>query len=297
MQLQCRDGDTTRISHLGDLSPPPPKHAVASWGEGVFQSAHRPWTDVVEGRLTPSSPLLMVTLTGGARRHEFSTDDGLRFDGSDKPGSASFLPAGCERRLRLQGVMWSWASITLGGPESARMARQLGRIPAFCDVHDPVIVGVLGEMARVHETDGALDPAYCETFAAMLTLYVVGKFGAIEQKMLPKRLRLTVRQLHRLDDYVHAHLDEPIRVSSLARVLSISEGHLHRALKAATGETPIAFINRRRVERAAECLRTSPLGIQEAALAVGFASPSAFARVFRNIMGRSPAEYRRLIQR
>jgi AraC family transcriptional regulator len=240
----------------------------------------------------------MVTLTGGARRHEFSTDDGLRFDGPDKAGSVSFLPAGCERRLRLHGVMWSWASITLGGAQDARLARQLGKMPAFCDLHDPVIAGALGEMARVHETDGALDPAYCETFAAMLTMYVVGKFGAPERPLLPTKLRLTAHQLRRLEDYVNAHLDEPIRVASLAHVLSMSEGHLHRALKAETGETPIAFINRRRVERAAERLRTSPfLGIQETALSVGFASPSAFARVFRTIIGHSPAAYRRLTQR
>jgi AraC family transcriptional regulator len=170
-------------------------------------------------------------------------------------------------------------------------------VPAFCDVHDPVIAGALGEMARVHETDGTLDPAYCETFAAMLTFYVVGKFGGIGRQLPPKRLHLTPHQLQRLDDYVRTHLDESIRVSSLANVLSVSEGHLHRALKAATGDTPIAFINRRRIERATEWLRESSLGVQETALAVGFASPSAFARVFRNVMGHSPAAYRRLTQR
>ena len=293
MPLQHDRGDAASIVHLGHLTPPPPQHAVASWGSGVFQSAKRPFTDVVEGRLTPSSALLMVTLAGGARRHEFATDDGLRFDGPDRPGSVSFLPAGCERRLRLQGVMWSWASISLGGKVGGRLTQQLKKLPAFCNAYDPVVAGVLGEMARVQEADGVLDPAYCETFAAMLTAHVVRKFGAAGHRPPPSPLRLTSHQLRRLDDYIHANLSEPIRVSSLARVLAISEGHLHRALKGSTGETPIGFINRRRVERAAESLRTSPNGIQEAALAVGFSSPSAFARVFRNIMGLSPAEYRR----
>lgn len=289
MPLPRRTGDTTPIRHLGHLSSPPPKHVVASWGDGVFQSADRPSTAFVEGRLTPSAPLLMVTLSGGARRHRFATDDGLTFDGPDRPGSASFLPAGCERRLQLHDVQWSWASITLGG------GLHLAGVPAFCDGHDAVIAGVLGEMSRVHDADGALDPAYCATFAAMLTAYVARKFGAAApQRNDPP---LTPRQLQRLDDYVEAHLDEPIRVASLARALSISEGHLHRALKAATGDTPIAFINRRRIARAAEWLRTRPLGIQQTALGVGFSSPSAFARVFRNLMGRSPADYRRAARR
>jgi AraC family transcriptional regulator len=63
-----------------------------------------------------------------------------------------------------------------------------------------------------------------------------------------------------------------------------------------TGETPLTFVNRRRTERAAALFRTSPLGVQDAALAGGFASPSAFARVFRTIMGRSPSEYRQAAQ-
>jgi AraC family transcriptional regulator len=293
MELVSRRGSAVSVPHLGHLNPPPSEHSVVSWGGGVFQRASRPWTELVEGRLTPSSPLLMLTVSGGARRHEFSTDDGLRFDGPDSTGSASFLPAGCERRLRLHGVEWSWASITLGGAESAHMPLQLKDVPAFCSVHDAVIAVVLGEMARVHETDGALDPAYCDTFAAMLTMYLARKFGITERKVPSKRLRLSARQLHRLDEYVNAHLDVPIRVKSLARVLSISEGHLYRALKTTTGDTPIAFVNRRRIQRAAERLRTSALGIQEAALGVGFASPSAFARVFRDLMGRSPSQYRR----
>jgi AraC family transcriptional regulator len=285
-----------RIADLGDLSPPPSDYSAASWDGGVFQRASRSWTDIVEGRITPSAPILMVTLSGGARRHELSTDDGLRFDGPDRAGLVSFLPARCERRLRLHDVEWSWASITFGGSEGTVVPRELSNVPAFCGVHDPVIRGVLGEMARIHEADGHLDPSYCEAFSMMLTAYIGRRFGAIERDVPPKGLRLTGHQLRRLDEYVDAHLDEPIRVGSLAGVLSISEGHLHRALRMTTGETPLTFVNRRRIERAAALFRTSPLGVQDAALAVGFASPSAFARVFRTIMGRSPSEYRQAAQ-
>jgi AraC family transcriptional regulator len=149
-------------------------------------------------------------------------------------------------------------------------------------------------MARLDDADGGLDPAYCEAFAAMLTAYVANKFGATDRDVPSKRSRLTAYQLRRLDDYIQDHLDAPIRVATLAHLLSMSEGHIHRALKVTTGYTPLEFVNRRRIDRAAEWFRTSPLGVQEAALAVGFASPSAFARVFRRILGRSPSEYRRL---
>jgi AraC family transcriptional regulator len=200
----------------------------------------------------------------------------------------SFLPTGCERRLRLHGVEWSWASITLEGLEN---------VPAFGAVHDPVIRGALAELARVHEEDGHLEPSYCEAFAVMLSAYVSRRFSLAERAVPAKRVGLTDRQLRRLREYVEAHLDEPIRVASLARLLFLSEGHLHRALRMSTGDTPLTFINRHRIERAAELFRVSPVGIQEAALTVGFTSPSAFARVFQGIIGCSPSEYRRAVQR
>lgn len=282
-----------RAAPLADVTPPPSHWSAAAWAGGVFQRASRPWTEIVEGRIKPSSPLLMVTLSGGAARHELSTDDGLRFDGPDRAGQASFLPAGCERRLRLHGVEWAWASITLGGACDDATAQSLSSVPAFCAVHDPVLRGGLAELARVHAADGALDPAYCDAFAAMLTAYLRKKFGARQPEVSSRKAGLTGRHLRRLGEYVDAHLDQPIRVASLADALLMSEGHLHRALKATTGETPLAFVNRCRVERAAELLRTQVSGVHEVALAVGFTSPSAFARVFREAMGHSPSAYRR----
>jgi AraC-like DNA-binding protein len=50
-------------------------------------------------------------------------------------------------------------------------------------------------------------------------------------------------------------------------------------------------LRRMRIERAAQLLRARPGSISEVAYAVGFKSPSHFARVFRERYGVSPSEH------
>lgn len=270
--------------YAGEITPPPTDWRSFGWDGETFQVASRPQTEIVEGRLSPERPILMVTLRGGAKRHELATDDGLRFDGPDHAGSASFLPGGCGRRLRLRGVEWRWASITL--PESPA----LRGVPAFCDRRDPVLFGLMAEMER-HLSDDALDEEYCAAAGALLAEYVGRKFAPSPCAPDPP-YRLTSRQLRRIDEYIAAHLHRRVRVGALADLVDCSEGHLHRAFRMTTGETPLAYLNRRRIERAAPLVREGRLPVTRIALDVGFASPTAFARTFRKVMGAAPAAYR-----
>ena len=81
-------------------------------------------------------------------------------------------------------------------------------------------------------------------------------------------------------------------MADLARLVGLSAGHLHRAFRETTGQTPLEFINRRRVERAAAILATEEPTIAEVALRVGFLSPSHFSRTFRRVTGRNPSARR-----
>lgn len=281
-----KDADPDDL-YPGAVSPPPRDWRSFAWGGGVFQAGRRPYTDVVEGVLASPDPILMVTLRGGAERHELSTSDGLRYDGPDRSGSVSFLPGGCERRLRVRGVAWHWASISLHLDAPA-----LSRVRAFSNVADPVLHGLLAELDRLHEADGGLDLTYCDTVGGMLSAYLSRKFGAARPDSSKPGLRLTAWQLRRIGDYVSAHLDRSIRIATLAGLVGLSEGHLHRAFRATTGETPLRFVNRHRTERAIALMRGGTNSVLDLAASVGFTSPSAFARVFRSVTGVSPSDYR-----
>ncbi|TWV44878.1 helix-turn-helix transcriptional regulator [Streptomyces misionensis] len=85
----------------------------------------------------------------------------------------------------------------------------------------------------------------------------------------------------------------PLDVPALARVAHVSPAHFSRTFRAAFGETPHRYLQRRRVERAMFLLRESGRSVTDIAFAVGFTSPGTFSRTFRDIVGSSPRAYRK----
>jgi AraC-like DNA-binding protein len=72
----------------------------------------------------------------------------------------------------------------------------------------------------------------------------------------------------------------------------MSPAHFIRQFKAAFGEPPHRYLQRRRVERAMALLRDSTWTITEVTLAVGFNSTGTFSRTFKAVVGQSPSTYR-----
>lgn len=77
----------------------------------------------------------------------------------------------------------------------------------------------------------------------------------------------------------------------------VSEAHLARVLKAATGQTPTQYINTLRLARASVLLTTTPHPIIDIALECGFVQLSYFYRLFTAKFGQSPSVYRRNARR
>jgi transcriptional regulator GlxA family with amidase domain len=98
--------------------------------------------------------------------------------------------------------------------------------------------------------------------------------------------------LLRAKDLIDRAYGEPLDVPALARAAFASEAHFIRSFRAAFGETPHRYLQRRRVERAKELLRSTGDSVTEISLAVGFRSLGSFSTTFRELAGASPSEYR-----
>ncbi len=85
---------------------------------------------------------------------------------------------------------------------------------------------------------------------------------------------------------------EPLDVKAVAAVAHISEAHFSRSFRAAFGETPHRYLQRRRVERAMFLLRETDRSITDICFDVGFTSLGTFSRTFRDIIGETPSGYR-----
>lgn len=275
------------------LSPAASDYAEFAWGRGVFETARRPFTELVEGTIRAPHHTVMVTLHGGARRHRMQTECGYRYDGPDRSGSVSFLPAGCERRVRLEAVAWEWAAFGVA-PELLDLdcERSGGhRLHSFSSAEDAFLFGLLAELRRLH-ADGGLDAGYCDAMSVTVSLYLRRRYlgGMPEDRRSPK---LTAWRLRRVTDYVEAHIEGEIRIAALAALVGLSEGHFHRAFRQTTGETPLRFITRKRIERAVQILSDKAVPVTELAFQVGFASPSHFTKLFRQFTGLEPSRFRK----
>ena len=85
---------------------------------------------------------------------------------------------------------------------------------------------------------------------------------------------------------------QPVDITALAAVASVSEAHFIRTFRETFGETPHRYLQRRRVERAMFLLRETQRSITDICLDVGFASLGTFSRTFRDIVGVNPTDYR-----
>lgn len=102
----------------------------------------------------------------------------------------------------------------------------------------------------------------------------------------------TYVHLLRAKDRIDSAYAQPLDVPALAREAFASRAHFIRSFKRAFGETPHQYLRRRRVERAQELLRGTPLTVTEVSLEVGFLSLGSFSTAFREITGEPPSAYR-----
>ncbi|MFD4868222.1 helix-turn-helix domain-containing protein [Streptomyces sp. NPDC058412] len=92
--------------------------------------------------------------------------------------------------------------------------------------------------------------------------------------------------------FIESHLARPLRVPEVARAAGISQNHLIRLFRRETGGTVVAYIRRRRMERARHLLRESTLAIPAIAAAVGMPDLQAFNKACRRELGASPRAIR-----
>ena len=103
----------------------------------------------------------------------------------------------------------------------------------------------------------------------------------------------TLAHLRRARDLMDRRYADPVDLDAMARAAGFSRYHFARSFRAAFGETPGAYLSRRRVERAKDLLRSANLTVTEICHLVGFTSPGSFSARFSALVGASPTEYRR----
>jgi AraC family transcriptional regulator len=100
-------------------------------------------------------------------------------------------------------------------------------------------------------------------------------------------------QVRRLNVFIEARLDQPIRLVELGAISKLSTAYFSRAFKQTFGETPHFHIMQRRLSRAEMLMLTTDLLLGDIAARCGFADQAHLCRHFRRQYKKSPAAWRR----
>ena len=111
------------------------------------------------------------------------------------------------------------------------------------------------------------------------------------------RLRHGDTAILAVQHWLQANSRADFGVSSLAERAGLGERTFLRRFTKATGMKPTEYHQRLRIARSRELLEFTRHSVEKIAEAAGYEDPGGFRRVFKRVVGLSPAEYRRRFQR
>lgn len=95
-----------------------------------------------------------------------------------------------------------------------------------------------------------------------------------------------------VQDYIESNLREKISFETLSAKFAVGRRNFDRRFVKATGNTPVEYSQRVKIESAKKAFESSRKTINEVMYEVGYSDVKAFREVFRKITGMSPVEYK-----
>jgi transcriptional regulator GlxA family with amidase domain len=93
--------------------------------------------------------------------------------------------------------------------------------------------------------------------------------------------------------YLESNLQEKKSVDDLCSMFAVSRRNFDRRFIKATGNTPLEYSQRVRIEMAKKSFETTRKTINEVMYEVGYSDDKAFREVFKRFTSMSPIEYKR----
>lgn len=205
-------------------------------------------------------------------------------------GDILWMPAGTWREAsfladssRFFSVQFRTSSdAAWGGGFCARLMRG----PVIVQAANPGYVeGLFRRLHRLRGHPGG--SAYLEIQGLLLQI-LAAVAQAFEQKGVSPHV---LNRIHAVEEYILNHFDDPsLSVARLAERTGWSIKHFIACFKAVTGQTPVAYLRRVRINHALDLLAQDDLSVQEVAWLVGYKDPAYFSRIFRRTVGYPPSQ-------
>ncbi len=135
-------------------------------------------------------------------------------------------------------------------------------------------------------------PMYVEGLS-MAILGWLNKHYAIKTNPVKEPQKMNPKLQTRIVEFIEEFLSSELTIGGMAAELDYSVSYFCEIFRATFGVSPHKFVIQRRVERAAQILRSQPdKSIADIAISTGFSSQAHFTYAFKQYMQQTPARYR-----
>jgi len=93
--------------------------------------------------------------------------------------------------------------------------------------------------------------------------------------------------------HMHQHYDKAFKIEELADLEHYSVAYFHQWFKAKTGETPRAYLQKLRLQKACDLLLETDFSLFRIALEVGYQHQSSLTKAFYKQLGMGPLEWKK----
>jgi AraC family transcriptional regulator len=267
---------------------------TASWMDGSVVFEHRHWSgeEMEPGPSRRTHHRVVLTESGGTAQTQVRLEGRTVYDGQDRPGALTFIPASIERECRYQDANLVFSGIWIDPIIQERLSGcdTLPSDRAMINGNDDVVSTLLMFLGREVVAGQIPGAAYVEHLVALMLLRLADPRPAASQSV--RRGFLHRKALSCVQEYIEAHLSADISLSDLAGLLALPIDTFARQFRTTMGLSPYAYVIKRRVEQACSLLSETDLPISEIALRLGFSSQSHFTTTFRRVKGVTPQVYR-----
>jgi AraC family transcriptional regulator len=166
---------------------------------------------------------------------------------------------------------------------------------SVCDQLDgsDILASLLAKAAVALNTDRRVAQKCIRRAAELLGVDLSRGGNATVEHLHVQSGGLAPWQARRLACYIEEKLDATIRARDLASLVRLSTSYFFRAFRKTFGDTPGAYIMRRRMLRAQDLMLKSRVSLSQVALECGMCDQAHFSRTFRRIVGTNPTVWRR----
>jgi AraC family transcriptional regulator len=158
---------------------------------------------------------------------------------------------------------------------------------------DPVLVGIAASLAREAQEAGLGGRLYAEALRNHACVHILRRYANVIFREPNRSGGLSHAQCRLLNQYLEENLERNISLAELAGVVQLSVFHFTRKFRTEFGRPPHAYVMSKRIERAKGQLAQRNVPLKVVAASSGFSDQSHMTRLFRRLLGVTPAEYRR----